>query len=133
MQNCNAKHEKHVLFSSIKPCCNKSRQKNETENAHGKNRTLIRYAARSAERQTPGEIVGRLISLSLGLLMVLGTRTLLQSIKTCIPSKTGCFTDRFLYAATNPPTGRMYKNMLQFNIDIYTEVSCDAQYQKGQG
>ena len=74
MQNCNAKH---VLFSSIKPCCNRSRQKNETENAHGKNRTLIRYAARSAERQTPGEIVGRLISLSLGLFMVLGTCTLL--------------------------------------------------------
>lgn len=133
MQNCNAKHEKHVLFSSIKLCCNRSRQKNETENAHGKNRTLIRYAARSAERQTPGEIVGRLISLSLGLFMVLGTCTLLQSIKTCIPSKTGCFTGRFLYAATNPPTGRMHKNMLQFNIDIYTEVSCDAQYQKGQG
>lgn len=77
MQNCNAKHEKHVLFSSIKPCCNRSRQKNETENAHGKNRTLIRYAARSAERHTPGEIVGRLISLSLGLFMVLGTCTLL--------------------------------------------------------
>ena len=73
MQNSNAKHEKHVLFSSIKPCCNRSRQKNETENAHGKNRTLIRYAA----RQTPGEIVGRLISLSLGLFMVLGTCTLL--------------------------------------------------------
>ena len=51
--------------------------KNETENAHGKNRTLIRYAARSAARQTPGEIVGRLISLSLGLFMVLGTCTLL--------------------------------------------------------
>ena len=34
---------------------------------------------------------------------------------------------------TYPPTGRMHKNMLQFNIDIYTEVSCDAQYQKGQG
>ena len=33
--------------------------------------------ARSAERQTPGEIVGRLISLSLGLFMVLGTCTLL--------------------------------------------------------
>lgn len=28
---------------------------------------------------------------SFGLLMVLGTCTLLQSIKTCIPSKTGCF------------------------------------------
>ena len=42
-----------------------------------KNRTLIRYAARSTERQTPGEIVGRLISLSLGLFMVLGTCTLL--------------------------------------------------------
>ena len=70
MQNCNAKHEKHVLFSSIEA------DKNETENAHDKNRTLIRYAARSAERQTPGEIVGRLISLSLGLFMVLGTCTL---------------------------------------------------------
>lgn len=90
----------------------------------------IRYAARSAERQTPGEIVGRLISL---LFMVLETCPLLQPIETCIPSKTGCFTGRFLYAATNPPTGRMHKNMLQFNIDIYTEVSCDAQYQKGQG
>ena len=130
MQNCNAKHEKHVLFSSIKPCCNRSRPEKETENAHGKDKTLDRYTARTDERQTPGEIVGRLISL---LFMVLGTCTLLQSIKTCIPSKTGCFTGRFLYAATNPPTGRMHKNMLQFNIDIYTEVSCDAQYQKGQG
>ena len=130
MQNCNAKHEKHVLFSSIKPCCNRSRQKNETENAHGKDKTLDRYTARTDERQTPGEIVGRLISL---LFMVLGTCPLLQSIETCIPSKTGCFIGRFLYAETNPTTGRMHKNMLQFNIDIYTEVSCDAQYQKGQG
>mgnify|MGYP006967098035 CR=1 FL=1 len=70
MQNCNAKQEKHVLFSSIKPCCNRSRQKNETENAHGKDKTLDRYT----ERQTPGEIVGRLITL---LFMVLGTCTLL--------------------------------------------------------
>ena len=66
-----------MLFSSIKPCCNRSRQKNETENAHGKDKTLDRYTARTAERQTPGEIVGRLISLSLGLFMVLGTCTLL--------------------------------------------------------
>lgn len=36
-----------------------------------------RKSARTAERQTPGEIVGRLINLSLGLFMVLGTCTLL--------------------------------------------------------
>ena len=92
MQNCNAKHEKHVLFSSIKPCCNRSRPKNETENAHGKDKTLDRYTAWIAERQTPGEIVGRLISL---LFMVLSTCPLLQSNETCIPSKTGCFIGRF--------------------------------------
>ena len=68
------KHEKHVLFSSIKPCCDRSRPKNETEKEHGKDRTLIRYTARTAERKTPGEIVGRLISL---LFMVLGTCPLL--------------------------------------------------------
>ena len=89
MQNCNAKH---VLFSSIKLCCNRSRPENETENAHGKDKTLDRYTARTDERQTPGEIVGRLISL---LFMVLGTCPLLQSIETCIPSKTGCFIGRF--------------------------------------
>ena len=60
-----------------------------------KTKRSIRYTARTAERQTPGEIVGRLISLSLGLFMVLGTCPLLQSIETCIPSKTGCFTGRF--------------------------------------
>lgn len=37
----------------------------------------IRYAAQTAERQTPGEIFDRLISLSPGLFMVLGTCPLL--------------------------------------------------------
>lgn len=51
--------------------------KNETEKEHGKDRMPIRYAAQTADRKTPGEIVGRLISLSPGLFMVLGTCTLL--------------------------------------------------------